>query len=140
MSTRSDSVPVVAKAYVVYGGKVLLMRRSATDTQQPGRFDIPGGSVEEGESVLQGVLREIREESGLAIEQDQIRELTDFGVGSNEPTVEKHVFLAQASTDTVTLSSEHNEYTWISPEEALRIFPHPFYSVALRHALEQQLL
>lgn len=133
-------MPVVAKAYVIYAGKVLLLRRSTTDSQQPGRLDILGGAVEGEESVQQGVLREILEESGLVIDQGQIHELTDFGVGSNEPNVQKHVFLARASTDVVKLSSEHDEYMWVSPEEAQRVFPHPFYSVALRQALDRKLV
>lgn len=40
-------------------GNLLLIRRN-------GRWDLPKGKVEEGETVLHGALREVREETGLA--------------------------------------------------------------------------
>jgi 8-oxo-dGTP diphosphatase len=47
-------------------GRVLLARRRAEPFR--GRWDIPGGFLEEGEHPLDGVRRELREETGLEIE------------------------------------------------------------------------
>jgi mutator protein MutT len=44
-------------------GKVLLQRRSDN-----GLWGLPGGSVEIGESVRDAIIREVREETGLAVE------------------------------------------------------------------------
>lgn len=41
-------------------GNLLVIRRN-------GRWDLPKGKVEEGETVLQGALREVREETGLTV-------------------------------------------------------------------------
>jgi ADP-ribose pyrophosphatase YjhB (NUDIX family) len=54
-------------ALVVDGeGRVLLARRRAEPFR--GRWDIPGGFLEEGEHPLDGLRRELHEETGLEVE------------------------------------------------------------------------
>jgi NAD+ diphosphatase len=48
------------------GGRVLLARRAHEPSK--GRWDIPGGFLEEGESPLEGLRRELQEETGLDVE------------------------------------------------------------------------
>lgn len=48
---------------VVRDGKVLLIRRGTPPLR--GRWLIPGGSVEAGETLRQALLRELREETGV---------------------------------------------------------------------------
>jgi 8-oxo-dGTP pyrophosphatase MutT (NUDIX family) len=50
-------------AVIFEDGRVLLQRRDDT-----GRWGLPGGSVEPGESVRTAVIREVREETGLDVE------------------------------------------------------------------------
>jgi 8-oxo-dGTP diphosphatase len=47
-------------------GRVLLARRAREPFK--GRWDIPGGFLEEGEHPLDGLRRELREEAGLEVE------------------------------------------------------------------------
>jgi 8-oxo-dGTP diphosphatase len=47
-------------------GRLLLARRAAE--VEHGKWDLPGGFVEEGEHPLAAVVRELREETGLEIE------------------------------------------------------------------------
>ena len=64
----ASSKPTVG-ALCVDNGRVLLARRAIEPFQ--GFWDIPGGFLEEGEDPLDGVRRELREESGLEIEPER---------------------------------------------------------------------
>jgi ADP-ribose pyrophosphatase YjhB (NUDIX family) len=55
-----------AGALCVEDGRVLLARRAAEPFQ--GRWDIPGGFLEEGEDPVDGLRRELKEETGLDVE------------------------------------------------------------------------
>jgi ADP-ribose pyrophosphatase YjhB (NUDIX family) len=55
--------PSVAAIVANAEGHVLLQRRSDN-----GLWGLPGGSVEIGESVTEAIVREVREETGLAVE------------------------------------------------------------------------
>ena len=62
-------------AVIVESGRVLLVRRG----HQPlkGKWSLPGGMLELGESLLSGVAREVREETGLEVEPIELIELLD---------------------------------------------------------------
>ncbi len=48
-------------------GKFLITRRAATEHWGPGMWEVPGGGVRAGEESRDGVVREIREETGLDV-------------------------------------------------------------------------
>jgi ADP-ribose pyrophosphatase YjhB (NUDIX family) len=62
-------------AVVIEGDRVLLIRRG----QEPlkGEWSIPGGVLELGETLEEGVRREVAEETGLAVEVVAILEVLD---------------------------------------------------------------
>lgn len=62
---------VAAKALVVNSeGKVLILREANTYAEgtQTGKYGLPGGRLEQGESYEEGFVREVKEETGLDVE------------------------------------------------------------------------
>ncbi len=47
--------------------QVLITKRSEVNDVLPGYWDIPGGSLEDGEDPITGAIRETKEESGLDV-------------------------------------------------------------------------
>jgi 8-oxo-dGTP diphosphatase len=62
-------------AVIVEAGKVLLVKRRYEPLA--GRWSIPGGTLELGETLEAGVAREMREETGLVIEVGPVIEVFD---------------------------------------------------------------
>ncbi len=62
-------------AVVVHEGRVLLVRRGNEPLK--GHWTLPGGLLELGERVVDGVVRETREETGLIVEPLELVELID---------------------------------------------------------------
>jgi ADP-ribose pyrophosphatase YjhB (NUDIX family) len=62
-------------AVVVDQGRVLLVRRGTEPLK--GHWSIPGGLVELGERLLDAIVREIAEETGLVVEPVELIELLD---------------------------------------------------------------
>lgn len=65
----SSTMPNRAVAIVVEDlrGRVLLLLRGATDPWMPGRWNLPGGKIDPGESPYEAALRETREEADLRV-------------------------------------------------------------------------
>ena len=76
MQREFPSEPVFAVgAVMVDGGRVLLVRRGSEPLKD--HWTIPGGVLELGESLAEGVVREAREETGLMVKPLELLELID---------------------------------------------------------------
>ncbi len=62
-------------AVIVSGGRVLLVRRATEPLR--GEWSIPGGLLELGEPLREGVRREAMEETGVAVEPGEVLEVFD---------------------------------------------------------------
>jgi len=109
-----DEPQIVVGAAIWRSGRLLAARRSAPSALAGG-WELPGGKVDPGESDEQALLREIREELGVAVE------LT-ARVGADWPLVPGLVLrvwnarLTGPAADPLPLQ-DHDELRWLAPAE-----------------------
>jgi len=76
MQREFPQTPLVGVgAVVVLEGRMLLVRRGSEPLK--GHWTLPGGVLEVGETLVEGVAREVREETGLLVEPLELVELLD---------------------------------------------------------------
>lgn len=91
--------------------EMLVLKRTDEDEIEPGKYSLPGGKIEEGEDSKTGALRELKEETG--IELDECKEVEAI---QNEDETISYYYTGRTSKDPV-LSKEHTAFKWIKPEE-----------------------
>lgn len=88
-----------------------------------GHWDFVKGNIEEGETLKQTVLREIREETGITdiTFVDGFDDRVEYHYQRDGQVIHKEVvfFLASTKTSDVTLSHEHQDYAWLSYDDTL---------------------
>jgi len=96
-------------------GRCLLLKRSLSSKGNPGKWEFPGGKAELGEKFDEALLREVAEETGLTISLQRVS-----GAAESEMPTRKVAYLimeARLESGQVRLSSEHDDYAWIAPED-----------------------
>ena len=53
-------------------GKILIIKRSTDSKTNAGKWELPGGKVDQGESFDQALIREVCEETNLKISLDHV--------------------------------------------------------------------
>lgn len=131
----------VAKSLIINpDGDVLLLTRSGTDNHKPGRLDLPGGGIDACEDFAVAASREVYEESGIQIPSSQYKLMyTGTGQDYEGESVNRMFFIAHSRTPDVRLSNEHSAYQWVSLDEAITLFDHPFYGPAMRFVRDNNL-
>ncbi len=104
--------------------EVLILKRSKKHRFNPGKFDIPGGHIEENESLRDSVLREIKEETGLEAIFGEIIDVVEFAKDHPLFLEEKRGIrcICYVSSSEVVISPEHESYEWVAFEKAAEKF------------------
>jgi 8-oxo-dGTP diphosphatase len=77
MSNREyPELPIVGVGGVIIANERVLLARRGSEPMR-GEWSIPGGVLEAGESLAEGVMRELREETGLAVRVLELIEALD---------------------------------------------------------------
>jgi 8-oxo-dGTP pyrophosphatase MutT (NUDIX family) len=120
-SMKETTTKVVAGALVQYEDALLLLRR-ARDFRGVntglGLWEPPGGTVEPGEKIEAALRREVREETGIHVGDDDAELVTvlNYVVEDKQAAVHRfHVLYAVFVDDVpkVTLDDEHDEYVMV---------------------------
>jgi 8-oxo-dGTP diphosphatase len=110
---RSEKV-IITNLCMVYDGEGRILVQDRVDPSWPG-LCFPGGHVEPGESFVESVIREVREETGLTIEDPVLCGTKQFYTKEGERYV---VFFFKTGKFYGELrSSEEGEVFWITKED-----------------------
>ncbi|MCR5004430.1 MAG: NUDIX hydrolase [Clostridiales bacterium] len=120
-------------------GRILLIRSSKRG------WELPGGTVEQGETITEALRREIFEESGIHSVPEHLTGvyqnlLVKDGYGPLEgmklPPIINFAFICRYTGGEPTVSEESEEVRWVTPEEAVRMVTHPLYAQRLADMLQ----
>jgi ADP-ribose pyrophosphatase YjhB (NUDIX family) len=130
MQREFPETPLVGVgAVIVDEGRVLLVRRGTEPLK--GEWSLPGGVLEVGESLQSGVVREVREETGLTVEPLELVELLDRIHRVGERVRYHYViadYLCRVSGGELKAASDADAVRWVERAEwnshsALRLDP-----------------
>jgi ADP-ribose pyrophosphatase YjhB (NUDIX family) len=114
-----DNPLVGVGAVIVKQNRVLLIRRG----QPPllGEWSLPGGILECGETLREGTLREVREETGLVVEVGEMLGVYERVIRSEDARVRYHYvlidFLCRPVAGELKAASDAADAEWFSREE-----------------------
>lgn len=112
----------VASCFCELDGKILLLRRSDT-SPQPDTWGMVAGKVEDGESPLQAVKRELKEETGIEADSNAFKLVQKTYIKFPEYDYIYYIYrmVLQGKPDIRLDPHEHKEYLWITPHDALML-------------------
>ena len=117
---KKDDITHLSTGIAIWrNNKILIVRRSAAD-YLGGQYELPGGGVDEGETLTEAAIREVKEETGLTVSRvitvfDGLDYSTD-----RKPRVRQINFLAQVEDGEVVLHpDEHDDFLWVDANTEL---------------------
>ena len=103
---------------VLIDGRVVLIRRGKEPLR--GRWVIPGGTVELGETLQEALVREMQEETGIVVRPREVVLVFDR-IQREGPSVEYHYVIIDYVCDYVSgdlrAGSDADEVALVAPEE-----------------------
>lgn len=126
MNKRLYPEPTVGALIFNKEGKVFLM----SSPKWKGKYVIPGGHVELGESIEQALKREIKEETNLDIHDIEFIMFQEFIFGEEFHEKKHFIFLdhiCKAEDGEIILDKEGSNYVWVDIDKALEL-PLEFYT------------
>ncbi|OUV99494.1 MAG: hypothetical protein CBD16_08160 [Betaproteobacteria bacterium TMED156] len=96
-----NDISTVAKVVLIdRNNKALFLKRSKYVEKYAGDWDLPGGHLKPGESLPEGLAREVKEETQLSVENPKFLLKID----------NLHFFYAKYDPQKIALSHEHTDY------------------------------
>jgi mutator protein MutT len=106
-------------AVIVDRNRVVLVKRAHEPLK--GEWSLPGGAVEVGETLVEAVRREVREETGLDVRIGPVVEVLDRIHRSDDGRVEFHYvlvdYLCAPASGTLAPCSDAADAHWVSVDD-----------------------
>jgi ADP-ribose pyrophosphatase YjhB (NUDIX family) len=110
---------LAVSAAIIRDGKVLVVRRARSPALN--LYTLPGGAVETGETLIDAVVREVREETSLTIEPVALAGHREVIVRDAQGRIERHFvilcFAAHWLAGELVLNDELDDARWLDPPE-----------------------
>jgi 8-oxo-dGTP diphosphatase len=113
----ASSKPTAGALVIDDEGRVLLARRAAEP--DVGRWDIPGGFLEEDEHPIDGLKRELLEETGLDVEPIEFLGawMDHYGGDSDAEATLNLYWTARALSGEPQAADDVDDLRWFAPDE-----------------------
>lgn len=102
---RTNDTNKVSKVIITKNNKILLLQK------KNGKYELPGGHIEVGESAINGAKREVKEEIGLDV--INLKQIT-----SNNSRV---LYKGNIINSNITLSDEHKSYKFVLQKDLFKL-------------------
>ena len=97
-----------------------LLLQCPENDSHPSYWQPVTGGIEKGERKVDACLREISEEAGVVLnEENMILFLEDFRVYAIDKELHKTVFITKTQHLDVKISDEHIDFKWVAPSDVL---------------------
>jgi ADP-ribose pyrophosphatase YjhB (NUDIX family) len=110
---------LAVSAAIIRDGEFLIVQRARPPAG--GLFSLPGGVVKAGETLTQAIVREVREETSLAIEPVALAGYRETITRDPEGRVERHFvilpFAARWISGEPRLNDELSDARWVRPAD-----------------------
>ena len=113
--SRTENVELTVLCLIYDGDKYLLQDRVGEDWKG---YTLPGGHIESGESIVDAVIREMKEETGLTIKDPKLCGVKQFPIEDGRYIV----FLFKTDEyDGDVISSKEGEMHWVKKEDLSKL-------------------
>ena len=117
-----EEIVVVVKGILLKNNKILIVKRSENDVTGAGTWETIGGKIMFGETLVDSLQREFKEEVGIEVYPVKILYSTTFLTSATRQVV-LIAYLCESKSEEVTLSSEHSDYKWANMTELKQYLP-----------------
>lgn len=130
---------LIVHVVVVNDNKILILKR-AEGTYLGGLWDIPGGTLEDGEVPEKGAIREVFEEAGLKLKRAFLFYCYTIVDQKKNKQFVTLIFIAKSDRKNVKINfEEHCGYYWIKPEEIKLYKTVDYFSSCVKYLKEKGL-
>jgi len=109
---KKTNFRIAVKAFIVHKNKLLVVKRAKEDVQTPNIWEIPGGRLNPAEDPFLGIIREVREETGLYIKPILPMSINHFQRDDGQ-TITMIVSFCKAIGGHIKISDEHSDIKWV---------------------------
>ena len=106
----------VVAALIMKDGKILIAKRSTGNKDVIGKWEFPGGKVEENETEEQAIEREIKEEFDILVRAEKF--VTNVISKDKDRQIDLRLYLCKFIDGEIKLSA-HSDYRWVHKDEIL---------------------